>query len=58
MQAEPADATGLMAPAGELWSTADDLGTQCASHHRRSRHLTRPSLAGYIWPWRTGPAGS
>jgi CubicO group peptidase (beta-lactamase class C family) len=25
MQAEPADATGLMAPAGELWSTADDL---------------------------------
>jgi CubicO group peptidase (beta-lactamase class C family) len=25
MQFEPADATGLMAPAGELWSTADDL---------------------------------
>jgi CubicO group peptidase (beta-lactamase class C family) len=25
MQVEPADATGLMAPAGELWSTADDL---------------------------------
>jgi hypothetical protein len=20
--------------------------------------LTRPSPAGYIWPWRTGPAGS
>jgi len=26
MQAEPAEATGLMAPAGELWSTAEDLG--------------------------------
>jgi len=25
MQAEPAEATGLMAPAGELWSTAEDL---------------------------------
>ena len=34
---------------------------------RRHRHgddqpgrdgLTRPSSAGYIWPWRTGPAGS
>ena len=25
MQLEPADATGLMAPAGELWSTAEDL---------------------------------
>jgi hypothetical protein len=25
MQLEPADPTGLMAPAGELWSTADDL---------------------------------
>jgi len=25
MQPEPADPTGLMAPAGELWSTADDL---------------------------------
>ena len=25
MQLEPADGTGLMAPAGELWSTADDL---------------------------------
>ena len=25
MQLEPADATGLMAPAGELWSTAADL---------------------------------
>ena len=25
MQPEPAEATGLMAPAGELWSTADDL---------------------------------
>ena len=34
---------------------------------RRHRHgdgqpgpdgLTRPSPAGYIWPWRTGPAGS
>ena len=25
MQSEPADATGLMAPAGELWSTAEDL---------------------------------
>jgi CubicO group peptidase (beta-lactamase class C family) len=25
MQAEPADPTGLMAPAGELWSTAEDL---------------------------------
>jgi CubicO group peptidase (beta-lactamase class C family) len=26
MQLEPAEGTGLMAPAGELWSTADDLG--------------------------------
>jgi CubicO group peptidase (beta-lactamase class C family) len=25
IQLEPADGTGLMAPAGELWSTADDL---------------------------------
>jgi len=25
MQLEPAEGTGLMAPAGELWSTADDL---------------------------------
>ena len=25
MQLEPADGTGLMAPAGELWSSADDL---------------------------------
>jgi CubicO group peptidase (beta-lactamase class C family) len=25
MQLEPADGTGLMAPAGELWSTAEDL---------------------------------
>ena len=25
MQLEPAEATGLMAPAGELWSTAEDL---------------------------------
>ena len=25
MQPEPAEGTGLMAPAGELWSTADDL---------------------------------
>ena len=25
MQPEPAEATGLMAPAGELWSTAEDL---------------------------------
>ena len=25
MQLEPADPTGLMAPAGELWSTAEDL---------------------------------
>ena len=25
MQLEPAEPTGLMAPAGELWSTADDL---------------------------------
>ncbi|MBV9206264.1 MAG: beta-lactamase family protein [Actinobacteria bacterium] len=26
MQPEPAESTGLMAPAGELWSTAEDLG--------------------------------